>query len=165
MSKIDTNFVKQYILKSFSLGLNQFCITNFSKQVQIIWCSDSLVHKPFTVVIYKGKVKDPRYMQNKKDHEFLYIQQNNEILHLFITSAILVNPMDVFSNICINTRKIRVCTSNAKWYNSNNIHFKCSIESDLKQNLSPFMVIKDLKVPTSYHMRIGTYAYIIIAAY
>ena len=162
MSKIDTNFVKQYILKSFSLGLNQFCITNFSKQVQIIWCSDSLVHKPFTVVwsaIYQ------LCKQHKCGNYLTTIQQNNEILHLFITSAILVNPMDVFSNICINTRKIRVCTSNAKWYNSNNIHFKCSIESDLKQNLSPFMVIKDLKVPTSYHMRIGTYAYIIIAAY
>ena len=27
-----------------------------------------------TSYIYKGKVKDPRYMQNKKDHEFLYVK-------------------------------------------------------------------------------------------
>ena len=105
------------------------------------------------------------WKQHQYGNYLTTIQLNNEILHLFITSAILVNPMDVFSNICIDTRKIRVCTSNAKWYNSNNIHFKCSIESDLKQNLSPFMVIKNLQVPTSYHRRIGTYVFIIIAAY
>ena len=76
-------------------------------------------------------------------------KQNNEILHLFITSAILVNPMDVFSNICIDTWKIRVGTSNAKRYNSNNIHFGGSIESFLKQKLIPFKIICIFKVPTS----------------
>ena len=132
--------IQDHLYKSMYKTKGIFCVEHYDLAT---WFNhfNTFFRPIFDVICYQ------LWKQNQCGNYLTTIQQNNEILHLFITSAILVNPMDVFSNICINTRKIRVCTSNAKWYNSNDIHFKCPIESDLKQNLSPFTVLKNLKVP------------------